>query len=416
MANATKQVSIIAKEATRILENELKMTKVVFTGYEDEYSKNINGHKIGSTVTVRKPTDFTVRDGATASSQDVVEGSTSIVVNQMKGIDFQFTSTELSLDIGELSQRVIRPAMVQLANKVDADLLGLYSSVPQWAGTPGQTINSFSDFYKGVERLNELAVPMENRCAILSPADEAAMIGSQTSLYIQGAANSAYRSGDLGTIGGIPTMMSQNVKTHTTGNFAGTVLIDLAITAATTTYASIKDTNVQTIHMDGFTTAAAVVKAGDVFTIAQVWDVNPVSKERLPFLKQFTVTADATMTANEGDLIITPAIIWTGAFKNVDVEAAVTDLNNQAVTFIGSQSTGYRQNMIFHKNAFAFVSVPLEMPQGAVNASRQSYKGINVRLIPYYDGANDISKWRLDILYGLKTIEPRLATRLSGTS
>jgi P22 coat protein - gene protein 5 len=415
MANSTLTASIIAKEAVMILDNELVAAKKVFRGYEDEYDKNINGYKIGDTLTIRKPTDFTVRDGAVLSAQDVTEGSTTIVVNKRKGIDFGFSSSDLTLKIGELSERVIKPAMVQLANQIDSDVLALYSSVPSWVGTPGQTINSFSDFYKGPERLNEFGVPMDGRCALLSPADEAGMVGAQTALYIQNAANEAYRKGSLGMVGGVDTYMSQNIPTHTTGNFAGTVLIDLSITSATTTYASVKDTYTQTIHMDGFTTGAAVVKAGDVFTIADVWAVNSVTKARLPFLKQFVVVSDATMAANEGDLVISPPIIWSGAFKNVDI-TAVADLNNQAVTFLGTQSTGYRQNLIFNKNAFALVTVPLVSPPGAVDVSRQSYKGLNVRVIPVYDGTNDVSNWRLDVLYGTKAIDPRQALRISGTA
>lgn len=159
-----------------------------------------------------------------------------------------------------------------------------------------------------------------------------------------------------------------------------------------------------------------MVKAGDVFTIAGVWAVNPVTKARLPFLRQFTVTADATMSANEGDLIVTPPIIWTGAQKTVDIDSGTTDLNNAAVTFLGTQSTGYRQNLVFHKNAFSLAMVPLVKQPGAVDVARQSYKGVSVRVTPYYTGSTDTSAWRLDILYGKKVIDGRLATRLSGTA
>lgn len=413
MANAVKTVSMIAKEATMILENELVMAKLVHRGYQEEYGKNPNGYKIGSTITIRKPTDFTVRDGATASNQDVTEGSTTLVVNKQKGIDFQFTSQELALEMNQLSERVIRPAMVQLANQVDRDIMALYSSVPGWVGTPGQTIDSFADFFKGPERLNELAVPMNDRSAILSPADEAAMLGSQTALYIQQAASGAYRDGRLGMIGGVDTYMSQNVPTHTVGVATGTPLVNGA--SQTSTYASVKDTYTQSLVTDGWTASTTgILKAGDVITIAGVFAVNPVTKATLPFLRQFTVTADADSGATTGPatLTITPPIITSGAFQT----ASAAPADNAAITVVGTGGTGYRQNMVFHKNAFALVTVPMEAPQGAVNVSRQSYKGINARLVPYYDGTNDVSKWRLDILYGVKAIDPRLAVRLSGTA
>ena len=241
------------------------------------------------------------------------------------------------------------------------------------------------------------------------------MLGTQTNLYIQGAANDAYRKGDLGRIGGVDTFMSQNVQTLTTGSRAGSILIDLSITAATIDYAAVKDSMIQTIHMDGFATATDTVKAGEVFTIAGVYAVNPVTKTRLPWLKQFTVVADAVCTSNETDVQIYPAIIWSGAFKNVDV-VGTADLNNQAVTFMGSAGTSYAQNLAFHKNAFALAIVPMVSPPGAVDVARESYKGVSVRMIPFYNGSSDVSTLRLDVLYGLKAIDPRLATRISGTA
>ena len=405
MANAPLTIDVIAKEALAILDNNLVMAKQVHRGYEDEFGNAMNGYEAGDTVSIRRPTDFTVRDGATASNQDIVEGKVSITVDKQKGVDFGFTSKELTLDIKELSERVIKPAMVQLANQVDADVMGLYKYVPNWAGTAGQTINSFADFAKGPELLDQYAVPLEGRTAVLSPADHWALLGSQTALYIQDAARGAYRTASLGMIGGVDTFMSQNVPAHTVGaDASGTV--NSSVTTSTIAYTDVKDTMTQTI-----TSSSVNFNPGDVFTIADVNAVNPVTKADLGFAKQFTVVSYSSNT-----LVLYPAMIWTGAFQNVAVTAGVTDLNTKAITGVGTAATAYRQNMIFHKNAFALCMVPMVSPPGAVQVSRQSYKGTSVRLIPTYDGTNDRSNFRLDILYGTKAIDPRLATRLSGTS
>jgi len=255
----------------------------------------------------------------------------------------------------------------------------------------------------------------DGRTAILSPADQWGMLGSQSNLYIQGAASDAYRKGDLGTIGGVDTRMSQNVQSITTGSRAGTILIDLSITTSTIDYATVKDTMIQTIHMDSFTNATDTVKAGEVFTIAGVYAVNPVTKARLPWLKQFTVVSDATCSSNETDVVIYPAMIWSGAFQNVSV-VGVSDLNNQGVTFLGSASTSYAQNLVFHKNAFALAIVPMVVPPGAYDVARENYGGTSVRMIPFYNGSSDVSTMRLDVLYGFKALDPRLATRISGTA
>lgn len=412
MANTTLTADIIAKEAVMMLDNNLVAAKQVYRGYENEFDKKINGYEVGDTISIRKPTDFTVTDGATMTTQDVVEGKTTIQINKRKHVAFKFTSQDLTLKIGELADRVMKPAMIQLANQIDKDVLALYSSVPNWVGTPGQTVNAYTDFAKAPERLDELAVPPD-RAALMSPADHWGLLGSQTGLYIQDAAKGAYRNGSLGMIGGVDTFMSQNIPTHTVGVATGTPLVNGA--AQVSTYASVKDTMTQTLNTDGWTNSTTgILKAGDVFTIANVYAVNPVTKATLPFLKQFTVTADADSGASTGPAALTiyPAIITSGAYQNVSAAPA----DNAAITVVGTGGTGYRQNLVFHKNAFALVMVPLIKPPGAVDVARQTYNGISVRVVPVYDGTNDESSYRLDVLYGVKAIDPRLATRLSGTA
>jgi len=413
MSNSVLKIDVIAKEALMVLDNNLIMAKQVHRGLESEFGNAMNGYQAGSTVSIKRPTDFTVRDGANVSNQDVVEGTTSITVNKQKGVDFVFTSQELTLNIKDLSERVIKPAMVQLANQVDADVHALYKQVPNWVGTPGQTINSYADFAAGTQRLDEYAVPTADRSAVLSPADHWGLLGSQTALYMQDVAKGAYRNGSLGMIGGVDTFMAQNVPTHTVGVATGTPKVNGG--SQNSTYATVKDSMTQTLNTDGWTNSTTgILKAGDVFTIAGVYAVNPVTKATLPFLKQFVVTADADSGATTGPAALTiyPAIISSGAFQNV----SATPADNADITVVGTGGTGYRQNLMFHKNAFALAMVPMIEPPGAVEVSRQSYKGTSVRLIPYYTGTSDTSAWRLDILYGTKAIDPRLATRASGAA
>jgi len=405
MANAKLTASIIAKAAVAILDNELVMAKKVFRGYEEDFAKKVNGYEVGETLTIRKPADFTVRDGAVANAQDVVEGSTTITVDKRKGVDFKLTSQELTLDIKELSERVIRPAMIQLANQIDVDLHALYKDVPNYVGTPGQTINSFADFAKAPERLDEFGVPQDGRCAVLSPADHWGLVGSQTSLFTDTIVKPAYRKGTVGMIGNVDTYMTQNVATHTTGSdVTGTV--NAAITSSTISYSDVRTTNQQTI-----TTANVTLNPGDVISIADVNAVNPVTKADLGFAKQFTVVSYSSNSA-----VITPALIWSGAHQNVAVASGVSDLNGKAITSIQTASGSYRQNMVFRKDAFALVSVPLVSPPGATDVGRETYKGTSVRVIPVYDGINDHSMWRLDVLYGVKTVDGRQAVRINGTS
>jgi hypothetical protein len=229
---------------------------------------------------------------------------------------------------------------------------------------------------------------------------------------MQDVAKDAYRRGKLGMVANIDTYSSQNVQTHTGGTRDNTT--PLVKGTQSTTWASTKDSGEMSLDTDGWD-ASATISKGDVFTIDGVYAVNPVTKATLPHLQQFVVKADVTAngtTTSSTTLTISPPIITSGAFQTVSAAAA----NDATITIVGTASTGYAQNLVFHKNAFALVSVPLVKPPGAVDVGRQSYKGYNVRVIPVYDGINDHSMWRLDVLYGVKTVDARLATRLSGSA
>jgi hypothetical protein len=291
-----------------------------------------------------------------------------LVVNTQAGVDFAFTTKDLTLSIKDLSSRVIKPAMVRLGNYVDQSIMALYKQVPSWVGTPGQTINSFADFAVGAQRLDDKSVPQDDRACVMSPADFYGMLGPQTALYIQDAAKGAYREGSLGKISGIDTYMSQNVPSHTVGSDASGT-INQALTAATLDYDSIKDADQQTI-----TTSSVTFVEGDVFTIGVVGtgvhDVNAVTKARLPFLKQFRVVSYAS-----NSLVFAPALIWNGAFQNGE-SVGQTDLTGLALTAVGTASTVYPQNLMFHRNAFAMACVPMEKPAGAVDVARKSRRSL----------------------------------------
>ena len=414
MANTTLTADVIAKECLAILDNELGVINTFHKAHESEFSSKVNGYKIGDTLSIRRPADFTVRSGATLSTQDVVEGKVALTIDQQKGVDWEFTSTDLTLKMSDLSERVIRPAMTNLINEIAKDCMEqFYQGVYDWVGTPGQTINSFTDFAKGPERLDFKSVPQGMRNAALSPADHWGVVGSQTSLLNDRLVGSAYKNGSLGNIGGLDTYMSQVMPTHTVGAYGGTPLVNGA--SQNVTYDTAKNSWTQSLVTDGWTNdTTGILKAGDVFTIDGVYMVNTKTKAATSILQQFVVTADADSGSTTGPatLTISPPIITSGPHQTVDAAPA----DDAGINVLGTASTGYVQNLFYHKNAFACAMVPMEMPQAAYNGSRQTYKDMSVRVIPIYDGTNDVSKWRLDVLYGRKLIDPRLATRVSGTA
>lgn len=414
MTSTVLTADVIATAALAILKNELGWVTKLHRAYESEFANTVNGYKVGDTISIRRPADFTVRTGATMNLQDVIEGKVSLAVDQQIGVDFSFTSTDLTLKIDQLAERVMKPAMRNIIEHMANDVATqMYRGCYNWAGTAGQTINSFTDFAEGPKRLDLMAVPTSDRCAILSPNDHWALVSAQTQLYNTGTEGSAYKNGSLGMIGGVDTYMSQVTPTHTAGTRTNTTpLVDGA--SQEVTYDTAKNTWTQTLVTDGHT-ANVTIKAGDVFTIADVYMVNPKTKTATTVLQQFVVTTDTTAAsnaANDTNLTISPPIIVSGPHQTVSASPA----NDAAITFVGSTSTGYVQNMVFHKNAMALAVVPMELPQAQPGASRKSEEGFSVRVIPGYDIVNDVSKWRLDLLYGRKLIDPRLITRLSGTS
>lgn len=419
MANNTLTADVIAKIALPILENELGVINKMYRAHEEEFSSTVNGYKKGDTISIRRPADFTIRSGATMSAQDVIEGKTTLVVDQQIGIDFQFTSTDLTLKVEDMAERIIKPAMSRIANELASDvLIQMYRGTYNLVGTQGTRVDSFSDFSKAPERMDEMAIPSDNRHAILCPSDFWGLVGSQTALYAPSLVGSAYRSGDLGDLGGLATMMSQVTPAHTVGPLGGTPLVNGA--TQNVSYDTAKNAWTQSLITDGWTAAAASrVKAGDVFTIyaagtsgAKLKMVNPKTKVATAIDQQFVVISDGSSDASGNlTLTISPPIITSGPYQTVNVAPA----DNAGLVFDGTASTTYRQNLAFHKNAMALAVVPMEMPPAAYGGTRQSYKNLSVRLIPTYDATNDISKWRLDLLYGRKLIDPRLTVRFAGT-
>ncbi len=413
MADTVLTADIIAREAVMQLDNNLVMANQVFRGYEEDFGMNVNGYEVGETISVKRPMDFTVRDGAVAVNQDVVEGKFTLSVNQQKGVDFDFTSRQLTMDINELSERVIQPAMIQLANDVDKSLMDLYKKVSNHVGAYTEIIDSNQDFSKGPERMDEGAVPTAQRSAVLAPRDHWGVVGAQTTLLNDRLVGDAYRNGSLGMISGMETFMAQNVPNHTAGANDGAGAVNGG--SQEVTYDASKDTNTWSLITDGWT-ASDELKEGDIITIADVFAVNPVTKERKSYLKQFVVRADATEAVGAMTLSLSPAAITTGAFQTVSVDGD-TIPDDAVINVVGGGAGDVSpQNLFFHRNAFALAMVPMIMPPGSVDGARETYKGTSARLVPYYDGTNDISNWRFDILYGVECIDERLAVRVNGTA
>jgi len=390
MANSLLTPNVIAKEALLQLENSMVMGNLVHRDFKKEFVK------VGGTVTVRKPIIFNASDGATRVNQDISEQSTTLTVGSRKHVSWNFSSQDLTLTIDEYPKRYIKPAMSALANQVDMDLCSQFSSVYRAVGTAGTTPSTFASVAAAGQKLDEAACPPEDRRLVVNPAGYWSLAGSLLTLYNQNIVKEAAQKGYLGRFANFETYMDQNITKQTKGVATGTPVSNGANQTG------------GTIVTNGWTASTTgILKAGDIITFAGVYEVNPQSKLSTGSLKQFVVTSDVNSDSSGNATIpVSPALVTSGNYQNGSGPIA----NSSAITIVNTHAA----NLAFHKNAFALVMVPLELPDGAPFKAQESYNGMSVRVVKDYDVANDVEIIRLDIMYGVAAIYPELAVRLLG--
>jgi hypothetical protein len=393
---------MITRKALEILENNLVITRNVNRQYDDSFA--VEGAKIGSTLRIRLPDRALVTDGAALQVQDDNEQFTTLTVANQKHIGVNFTSAELTMQLDDFAERVLKPRISQLASSIDADVANAYKAIYASVGTPGTTPATSLVLLQAQQKLNENAAVMSPRYATVNPAANAGLVEGMKGLFNPtDTVSRQFKNGMMGTgvLGFDEVNMSQSIKVHTTGSRAGTILVNESISAQ----------GQATITLDGFSSGTTVT-VGDVFTIANVYAVNPQTRESTGSLQQFVVTtAQAASGADMVNMTISPAIFTSAsALATVDSFPA----NNAAVTFLGSASTAYPQNLVYHKDAITFATADLLLPQGVDMAARANHNGISLRVVRQYDINNDRLPCRIDVLYGFSTIRPQMACRIWG--
>lgn len=407
MANTNLTIDQITREALRILVNNLGFARNTNKEYDASFAND--GAKIGDTLRIRKPARYTIRTGAALNVQDHTETNVDLQLDTQAGVDVNFTSKELTLDISDFSSRVLAPAMATVANKIDLDGLALYNNVYSSVGSLGVTPATAATLLDANQVMDEMATPRDGqRCLAVNPAANSKLVDGLKGLFqSSGKLDAQYRKGMMGmdTLGYKEIYMDQNINVHVTGNYGdGTAAVTATITVEGST----------TIDLDTFAsvTGNASVSKGDIFTIAGVYAVNPQNRESTGSLQQFVVTADNTGGSSTAitNVSVSPAFISTGAFQTIDslpIAAAV-------VTFVGAENSASPQNMAYHPDAFTLGTADLLMPKGVDFASRQVHEGISMRIVRDYDINNDAMPCRIDVLYGWKTLYPELACRVWG--
>jgi hypothetical protein len=400
MANSLLTIDMITRKSLEIYENNLVLTRNVNRQYDDSFA--VEGAKIGSTLRIRLPDRALVTDGAALQVQADNEQFTTLTVSSQKHIGVNFTSAELTMQLDDFAERVLKPRVSQLASSTDADVANAYKAIYNSVGTPGTTPATSLVLLQANQKLNEFAAPMSPRYATVNPAANAGLVEGMKGLFNPtGTISRQFKNGMMGEgiLGLDEINMSQSIANHTNGDWGTTITVTSTVS-----------TEGQSTLPISFTGSSKVWNVGDVFTIAGVYAVNPQTRQSTGSLQQFTVTAVATGSST-ATLDISPALYTSGnalATVNAFPQASAV------VTMLGSALTSYPQNLVYHKDAISFATADLLLPQGVDMASRQVHNGISMRIVRQYDINNDRMPCRIDILYGYSTIRALGAVRLWG--
>ena len=403
MSSTHLKPTAITAEALRLLHNTCPFIANIDKQHDKQTT--FGGQKRGSTLSIRLPNKYTVRRTWTINTQDVTERKVDLVIGQVFGADMMFEEADLALEINEFSKRFIKPAINVIASSIDSYCLGeAYKAVWSSVGTPGTTPNTAQVYLDGAAKMDNYAVPQEDRVALISPLTNAKTVGSLLSLF-NPTKNIAkqYISGQMGEALGYSYYKTQNIPRHTCGSRSGTILINDA-GAANATQGS------TTISVNGLGGATQTFAAGDVFTVGSVYAVNDETKVSTGELQQFVVTTLATGSGSAVSLTVSPAMYTTGAMQNIDA----FPLHGAAVTVVGTASTQYPQNLLYYPEAFTFATANLEMPSDVTFKAQTSVDGINMRILRQFNINNSSYPTRIDVFGGFLAQRPEMACRLWG--
>jgi hypothetical protein len=412
MSNNLLTISKITNEALMVLENQLTFTGQVERKYDEQFA--VVGAKIGNTVNVRKPGRFIGTTGPALNVEDFNETSVPVTLSTQFHVDTQFTTQDLALSLDSFSDRVLKPAIAAIANKIDFDGLTMAkNATANIVGTAGVTPNALLTFLTAQAYLDSEGAPRDGkRSCVIEPFTSAAIVDSLKGLFVpSNIIADQYKKGMMGRdSGGMDWYMDQNVVNQTFGSFAGTA------TENTTTGTGFLTSGWASTSTISITSTGAVsLNVGDVITIDGVYAVNPQNRSAYGSnkLRNFVVTAPASGTGATFNVTVSPAVITAGQFQNVSIP---TTSATATVNFFNKTGVTSPQNLVMHKNAFTLACADLELPDGVHFAGRASDKelGLSMRVVRQYTINNDSIPTRLDVLYGWAPLYPELACRVAG--
>ena len=413
MANNLLTISMITNEALMVLENELTFTGQVDRNYDDQFA--VVGAKIGNTLNVRRPGRFIGTTGPALNVEDFNETSVPVTLSTQFHVDTQFTTQDLALSLDMFSDRILKPAVAAIANKIDLDGLTMAkNNTANIVGTAGTPPTGLITYLTAGAYLDAEGAPRDGRrSCVIEPFTSATIVDSLKGLFVPPEAiGKQYQKGLMGRdSAGMNWFMDQNVVNQTFGSYSGKTL-----TTNTSTFSGSLSTgwaSSSTITL--VASSSLTLNQGDVIQIAGVFAVNPQNRSAYGSgkLRNFVVQSTTTVASGGGTSVtVSPAIITGGQFQNVVVNSTSA---TAAVTPFNNTGTVSPQNMVMHRNAFTLATADLELPDGVHFAGRASDKelGLSIRVVRQYTINNDSIPTRLDVLYGWAPLYPELACRVA---
>jgi P22 coat protein - gene protein 5 len=394
MANSLLTINMITREALRLWKNSNAFLSSLDSQYDDQYAKS--GAKIGATLRIRLPNDYTVRTGVSMSVQDTTENNTTLTLATMKGVDVSFSSTDRLLSLDDFSKRVLAPMMNNLTGAVALDVMsgiegGAANFTANTDGTGAVIPPTVTTWLNAGAILDATSAPKGDRKIIMDPFTQAKTVSSLAGLFNPSAKISEqYKTGQIGQALGFDWMMDQTVIKHTTAAYSGSLTVNGASQTGLTLV-----TNAITGGLN----------AGDIITIAGVNSVNRITKQDNGTLMQFVVTA--AVATGGTSVSIYPAIVPPSGGQNVQYQTVTASPANSAViTVVTLASSIYRKNFAFVPEAVTMVTGDLELPKGVQEAAREQMDGVSMRMVSQYIIGTDQFATRLDVLYGYRWLRP----------
>lgn len=404
MANTNLTHQMVAREAAAILAEEAPFVMNINRGRESEFGATVNGFKPGDTVRIKIPPVSKVFNGATfaegGAAADSVEQSINLQLDSQKHVGLQFGAKERLLEITEFKERILRPQMRMLSSFVEGDLLSkAYAATPNLVGTPGTVPASLKTYAKARGKLQNFLSPPGDRSVCFSSDAQIEVFDANKGLFhASKEIERQFLRGELGEAQGAMFYEHQSIPVHTNGTQDMSVMLVNGVPAEGATTLAI-DTG----------TGTNTIKKGTVFTIAGVFAVHPLTGVAYNTLQQFVVLADVTLAAGAGTISIYPALRASAPNKTVSALPA----DNAALTMVGAASTAYRQNLMYHKDAFTTAFAPLPVLASTEGYTAKLPNGVSVRVMTFGDGAADVEKTRIDVLYGFAAVRGIHACRIT---